>query len=119
MKQMHPRQSLRKLKTAFSNSSPPSRSPKSTSSVSPLSSSSTSSNAFRASQFDFGFDFANGSSTSLCPVDRAIRRKKSSVEEELDEEQRLVDDQLISLIEPRPRVGNTLGGIEEMLDGRV
>lgn len=41
------------------------------------------------------------------------------VEAEQEEERRCVDGQLIGLVEPRPQIGATLGGIEEVLDGRV
>jgi len=35
------------------------------------------------------------------------------------EEERSFNGALVGLIEPRPYVGPTLGGIEEVLDGRV
>lgn len=118
--QLHPRHSLRKLKTAFSS---PSSTARPTTSQSPLSASTTS-NQSRFSGFDFGFHFSNQSAFSLSSsprgeFGRAIRRKKSMVEAEQEEERRCVDGQLIGLVEPRPQIGATLGGIEEVLDGRV
>lgn len=41
------------------------------------------------------------------------------VEVEQEEERMCFDDELIKLIEPRPRMGPSLGGIEEVLEGRV
>ncbi|KAK3114300.1 hypothetical protein LTR53_007513 [Teratosphaeriaceae sp. CCFEE 6253] len=49
---------------------------------------------------------------------RVIRRKKSMAELEQDEE-RTIDGALIGLIEPRPYSGPTLGGIEEVLEGSL
>lgn len=50
---------------------------------------------------------------------RAIRRKKSSLEVEQEEERTLVSQSLMSLVEPRPNVGPACGGIEEILGGRA
>jgi hypothetical protein len=41
------------------------------------------------------------------------------VEMEQEDERQSVSDELVSLVEPRPRVGCSLGGIEEVLEGRV
>ena len=41
------------------------------------------------------------------------------VEVEQEEERECFGNQLIALIEPRPRRGPSLGGIEEVLEGRV
>jgi hypothetical protein len=42
------------------------------------------------------------------------------MEIEQDEERSLLSEELIfSLIEPRPRFGPALGGIEEVLSGRI
>ncbi|KAK0252437.1 hypothetical protein LTR91_007833 [Friedmanniomyces endolithicus] len=49
---------------------------------------------------------------------RVIRRKKSMAEVERDEE-RGFDGALVGLVEPRPYAGPTLGGIEEVLEGRL
>jgi hypothetical protein len=35
------------------------------------------------------------------------------------EEERSFDEALVGLVEPRPYAGPTLGGIEEVLDGRI
>lgn len=50
---------------------------------------------------------------------RRIRRKKSCVEAEQEEERMDFRPELTALVEPRPRVGASLGGIEEVLEGRV
>ncbi|KAK1067424.1 hypothetical protein LTR12_009136 [Friedmanniomyces endolithicus] len=49
---------------------------------------------------------------------RVIRRKKSMAELERDEE-RGFDGALVGLVEPRPYAGPALGGIEEVLEGRL
>lgn len=41
------------------------------------------------------------------------------VEIEQEEERERFAGSLTSLVEPRPRVGASLGGIEEVLEGRV
>jgi hypothetical protein len=49
-----------------------------------------------------------------------IRRKKSCVEIEIERERVEFDGKLVGLVEPRPRVvGVALGGIEEVLGGKV
>lgn len=48
-----------------------------------------------------------------------IRRKKSCVEIEQELEKVQFDVALIGLVEPRPRFGPALGGIEEVLCGEV
>ncbi|KAI7159732.1 hypothetical protein KC349_g3922 [Hortaea werneckii] len=131
LRTLHPRQSLRRLKTALKTSSStspsstsPVRSESASSNLSPLSASpSGSSSRFSSSG---GYSFRNLSAVSLTSwtggpggSKRAIRRKKSSVELEQEEEQREIDDSLTGLVEPRPYAGPTLGGIEEVLDGRV
>ncbi|KAI6911276.1 hypothetical protein KC318_g4843 [Hortaea werneckii] len=127
LRTLRPRQSLRRLKTALkpSSSSPSSTSPvrseSASSSLSPLSASPSGSSRFSSG----GYSFRNLSAVSLTSwtgpggSKRAIRRKKSSVELEQEEEQREIDDSLTGLVEPRPYAGPTLGGIEEVLDGRV
>lgn len=50
---------------------------------------------------------------------RVIRRKKSMVETEQEEERIGFRPELTTLVEPRPHVGTSLGGIEEVLEGRV
>jgi hypothetical protein len=51
---------------------------------------------------------------------RVIRRKKSCVEIEIERERVEFDGKLVGLVEPRPRVvGVALGGIEEVLGGKV
>ncbi|RMY64369.1 hypothetical protein D0863_09869 [Hortaea werneckii] len=131
LRTLHPRQSLRRLKTALKTSSSSSQS----SSTSPVRSESASSNLSPlsaspsgcSSRFSSGgYSFRNLSAVSLTSwtggpggSKRAIRRKKSSVELEQEEEQREIDDSLTGLVEPRPYAGPTLGGIEEVLDGRV
>jgi hypothetical protein len=47
-----------------------------------------------------------------------IRRKKSCVEIE-QEQERFEFGALIGMVEPRPRFGPALGGIEEVLCGKV
>ncbi|KAI7212364.1 hypothetical protein KC333_g7154 [Hortaea werneckii] len=131
LRTLHPRQSLRRLKTALktsssssqSSSTSPVRSESASSNLSPLSASpSGCSSRFSSSG---GYSFRNLSAISLTSwtgpggSKRAIRRKKSSVELEQEEEQREIDDSLTGLVEPRPYAGPTLGGIEEVLDGRV
>lgn len=119
---LHPRNSLRKIRTAFSQSSPPSQENQtpdvsSTCSTSPLSAAASSIGS-RLSTFSFG----NTSNLSLCSAvnpRRVIRRKKSAVQLEQEEERSLVRDDLMALIEPRPSTGNACGGIEEVLSGRV
>jgi hypothetical protein len=41
------------------------------------------------------------------------------VEVEQEEERSAFADELVSLVEPRPYVGTSLGGIQEVLEGRV
>ena len=41
------------------------------------------------------------------------------VEVEQEEERNIFADELVSLVEPRPHVGSSLGGIQEVLEGRV
>ncbi|KAI7204353.1 hypothetical protein D0869_01738 [Hortaea werneckii] len=128
LRTLHPRQSLRRLKTALKTSSStspsstsPVRSESASSSLSPLSASPSGCSSRFSSG---GYSFRNLSAVSLTSWTspggkRAIRRKKSSVELEQEEEQREIDDSLTGLVEPRPYAGPTLGGIEEVLDGRV
>jgi len=40
-------------------------------------------------------------------------------EVEQEEERRAFAEGLVGLVEPRPRVGTSLGGIEEVLEGRI
>ncbi|KAI6910251.1 hypothetical protein D0869_04154 [Hortaea werneckii] len=130
LRTLHPCQSLRRLKTALktsssrsqSSSTSPVRSESASSSLSPLSASPSGCSSRFSSG---GYSFRNLSAVSLTSwtgpggSKRAIRRKKSSVELEQEEEQREIDDSLTGLVEPRPYAGPTLGGIEEVLDGRV
>ncbi|KAF2161833.1 hypothetical protein M409DRAFT_27889 [Zasmidium cellare ATCC 36951] len=104
---LHPRTSLRRIKTAFTPSSPT----PSTTSASPLSTS-------RLSNLSFG-NMSSLSVSSAFNSRRAIRRKKSVVELEQEEERSLVGDELMSLVEPRPSLGLAYGGIEEVLGGEV
>ena len=48
-----------------------------------------------------------------------IRRKKSCVEIEQEQERVQFDVALVGLVEPRPRFGPALGGIEEVLCGKI
>jgi len=48
-----------------------------------------------------------------------IRRKPSTVELEQEEERRDCTDELLGLIEPRPVAATYVGGIEEVLFGRL
>lgn len=120
---LHPRTSLRRLKTALTPLSPSSPTPStaSTTSTSPLSTTTRASSNFSG----FNFDFLNTSAVSLSSsprpqtAGRAIRRKKSMVEVEQEEERDVFNGQLVGLVEPRPRAGVSLGGIEEVLEGRV
>ena len=41
------------------------------------------------------------------------------VEVEQEEERSAFGDELVALVEPRPYVGTSLGGIQEVLEGRV
>jgi hypothetical protein len=41
------------------------------------------------------------------------------VEVEQEEERSAFADELVALVEPRPCVGPSLGGIQEVLEGRV
>lgn len=50
---------------------------------------------------------------------RVIRRKKSCVEIEQELERYQFDGALVGVVEPRPRFGPALGGIEEVLCGKV
>lgn len=50
---------------------------------------------------------------------RVIRKKKSCVEIEIERERVEFDGKLVGLVEPRPRVGLALEGIEEVLGGKV
>ena len=43
----------------------------------------------------------------------------SMMEVEQQEERNSVARELVTLIEPRPEVGPSLGGIEEIMEGRV
>lgn len=109
---LHPRKSLRRLRTALtsSTSSPPRSA--SECSTSPLSARTPSS----LSGFNFGF--ANQSSSSLTPHSRRIiRRKRSTMEEQREEERLVMGDELVGLVEPRPSVG--LANIEEILEGGI
>ncbi|KAI6887235.1 hypothetical protein KC363_g1599 [Hortaea werneckii] len=123
LRTLHPRQSLRRLKTALKPSSSlstsPIRSESASSNLSPLSASPSGSSRLSSG----AYSFRNLSAVSLTSWTqsgkRAIRRKKSSVEMEQEEEQREIDGSLTGLVEPRPYAGPTLGGIEEVLDGRI
>ena len=122
LRPLHPKHSLRHLRTVFGPSSPPSSGP-----CSPLSASTLSSSRFS------GFTFGNISAISLTgssgeglrtpfsasPKRAIIRRVKSVVDREQEEERESVPDALVSLVEPRPFAGPTLGGIEEVLGGEV
>lgn len=50
---------------------------------------------------------------------RAIRRKKSMIEIEQEEEREHVGEAFVGLVEPRPSFGPALGGIEQVLDGSI
>lgn len=122
---LHPRTSLRKLRTAFSPSSPASPSNTSTSSTSPLSATTRASSRFSGFNFDFDHNPGLSPASPFAPLEdgpasrRAIRRKKSMVEVEQEEERTGVRPELTALVEPRPCGGASLGGIEEVLEGRV
>ncbi|RMY66904.1 hypothetical protein D0863_08131 [Hortaea werneckii] len=124
LRTLHPRQSLRRLKTALktSSSSPsspsPVRSESASSNLSPLSASPSGSSRLSSGTYSFR-NLSAVSLTSWSGGKRAIRRKKSSVEMEQEEEQREIAGSLTGLVEPRPSAGPTLGGIEEVLDGRI
>ncbi|KAF2722813.1 hypothetical protein K431DRAFT_40025 [Polychaeton citri CBS 116435] len=114
--------SLRRLKTAFSPMSPtsPSESSHSSSSTSPLSASLSASSSFSRASFS-DFSLSPQRSWSVTKVShRAIRRKKSCVELEQEEERVTISTNLVSLVEPRPRlIGSVQGSIEEVLSGKV
>ncbi|CZT16762.1 uncharacterized protein RCC_02597 [Ramularia collo-cygni] len=112
---LHPRRSLRRLRTAFTlpSASAPSSRPASEFSTSPLSAHTSSSSGSFAG---FNFDFGNHSSTSLIlHPRRIIRRKRSTMEEQREEERLVMGDELVGLVEPRPSIG--LANIEEILEG--
>ncbi|EME87495.1 uncharacterized protein MYCFIDRAFT_209521 [Pseudocercospora fijiensis CIRAD86] len=107
---LHPRSSLRKLRTSFSSSPQPS----STTSTSPLSSS-------PSSRFSFGntsnFSLHNNNNNNNR---QAIRRKKSVMQLEQGDERNLVGADVISeIVEPRPTSPVVYGGIEEILMGSL
>jgi len=84
---------------------------------SPLSASTT----YNSSRFS-GFSFSNISALSLhstVNARRVIRRKKSLVEVEQEEERVQFDGALVGVVEPRPYAGPALGGIEEVLNGQI
>lgn len=57
--------------------------------------------------------------SSIADSRRVIRRKKSCVEIEIERERVEFDGALVEIVEPRPRIGVALGGIEEVLCGEV
>ncbi|TKA25747.1 hypothetical protein B0A50_05844 [Salinomyces thailandicus] len=120
LRTLRPRQSFRRLRTALTPSLLP-RSESASSTLSPRPTSPSSSSS-RFSGYSFGNNNLSAlsitSPSSSSSSRRVIRRKKSSVEMEQDEE-RLIAGSLVGLVEPRPYAGPTLGGIEEVLDGRV
>ncbi|KAM0723124.1 hypothetical protein Q7P37_001324 [Cladosporium fusiforme] len=146
---LSPRKSLQKLRTAFSSHSPTRRaepdslSPLSTTTTTASTSSSTTSPSTSPTpdQHPFasfaGFSFGNGSPVFPAAEDfhfsdqpqqsegsglssrRVIRRKKSCVEIEQEQERCEFDGALVGIVEPRPRFGPALGGIEEVLCGEV
>lgn len=138
-RRLSPARSLQKLRTVFSHS--PTR-PTEPASPSPLSSMNTSSSITSTSptltlsptpsQLQpfagfAGFNFGAAPSPvfaspeDFAPLDsrRVIRRKKSCVEIEIEQERYEFDGALVGLVEPRPAVGLALGGIEEVLCGKV
>lgn len=118
LRPLHPRHSLRRLRTAFGLAASPTPTPSSTCSTSsPLSASTT----YNSSRFS-GFSFGNISALSLhstVNARRVIRRKKSLVEVEQEEERVQFDGALVGVVEPRPYAGPALGGIEEVLNGQI
>ena len=133
-RRLSPARSLQKLRTAFSQSSIRRAEPSSLSPLSPTTSS-TSSPTTTASptptQQPFGnvagFSFSNAPSPLFNMPEafpepdsrRMIRRKKSCVEVEQEQERFEFDGALIGMVEPRPRFGPALGGIEEVLCGKI
>ncbi|KXL51615.1 hypothetical protein M433DRAFT_140472 [Acidomyces richmondensis BFW] len=117
LRPLHPRHSLRRLRTAFGL---PSLVPttSSTCSMSSPVSASTTCNSSRFSGFSFG-NISTLSFHSTVNARRVIRRKKSLAEVEQEEERAQFDGALVSVVEPRPYAGPALGGIEEVLNGRI
>ncbi|SMR42928.1 unnamed protein product [Zymoseptoria tritici ST99CH_1E4] len=133
---LSPQKSFHRLRTAFLSSTSPSQqssisplsptSPTTPISLTPSSSSSTlssSSSRFFPSRFFNLSSFPNFSRSSVNTQTsgRPIRRRKSTLEMEQEEELLVMGDGLVGLIEPRPWGGLTLvvGGIEEVLEGRA
>lgn len=134
-RRLSPSRSLQKLRTAFSQS--PTRLTNTNTNSTPLSpttsTSSTTSSPTPTDQPSFagfaGFSFSATTSPTLSAPEefqfpepdsrRVIRRKKSCVEIEQEQERWQFDGALVGLVEPRPRVGPALGGIEEVLCGEV
>ncbi|GAB7355755.1 hypothetical protein MBLNU459_g6443t2 [Dothideomycetes sp. NU459] len=109
--------SLQRLRTAFSPSA-------TTSILSPVSEAGTSSprTSFSLSRSSMSGRFSNltsSFSTYSIGLRNSIRRSPSSMELEIEEERLSAPEELISLIEPRPAVGPAVGGIEDMLFGRL
>ena len=59
------------------------------------------------------------SATSFRQFRNIIRRKPSTVELEQEEEKQSCADELLCLVEPRPEAPTCIGGIEEVLFGRL
>lgn len=115
---MHPRSSLRRLKTAFSPFSH-SPSPASASSRLPLSSAGTTASSNCSG---FSFDSDSSSLESLARPGsnyRRIRAVRSALELQQEEERVGFAHELVAMVEPRPCLGPSLGGIEEILEGRI
>ncbi|KAF2496015.1 hypothetical protein BU16DRAFT_560864 [Lophium mytilinum] len=105
--------SLRRLRTAFS----PPRGPRSASS-STASSTRTTSPLTRTSSPDSHFSAASSTTSSLRAL-LLLRRKPSSLDLEMEEERRSFGVEL-GMLEPRPSgEARGMGGIFEVLDGRV
>ena len=138
-RRLSPARSLQKLRTVFSNPSTRSAEP---TSQSPLSSATSASPTLTLSPTPSqlqpfagfaGFSFGHNAPSPVFPSPedfslpspqqddprRVIRRKKSCVEIEIERERVEFDGALVGLVEPRPRVGPALGGIEEVLGGKV
>lgn len=143
-RRLSPSRSLQKLRTVFSHSptrlSNPTSDPialsPTTSAASPTCSTSTASPTpgqqpfagFAGFSFNGApspvfhspseFQFSQPSPQEAGYSRRMIRRKKSCVEIEIEQERVEFDGKLVGLVEPRPWVGTALGGIEEVLGGK-
>lgn len=64
-------------------------------------------------------NLASSFSTYSIGLKNSIRRSPSTMELEIEEERQTAPEELISLIEPRPAFGPAVGGIEDVLFGRL